>query len=99
MRTGMTTITRTATTIITTMTEALYRLMTWLSPSYPTGAYSFSHGIEYAVETGVVHDRASLVAWIVHVLAHGSGWTDAVLFARAYEADDDALDAISDYAA
>jgi urease accessory protein len=81
------------------MTEALYRLMTWLSPSYPTGAYSFSHGIEYAVETGVIHDRVTLVAWIAHVLTHGSGWTDAVLFARAYEADDDALDAISDYAA
>jgi urease accessory protein len=84
---------------ITTMTEALYRLMSWLSPSYPTGAYSFSHGIEYAVETGTVHDRAALVGWIAHVLAHGAGWTDAVLFARAYEADDAALDEISDYAA
>jgi len=93
----MITLTDTTTTI--TMTEALYRLMTWLSPSYPTGAYSFSHGIEYAVETGVIHDRATLAAWIAHVIAHGSGWTDAVLFARAYEADDAALDEIADYAA
>ena len=32
----------------------LYRLLAWLSPSYPVGAFAYSHGIEWAVETGAV---------------------------------------------
>src|SRR5262249_21083373 len=31
--------------------RALYRLMAWLSPAYPIGAFSYSSGIEWAVET------------------------------------------------
>src|SRR3954447_987187 len=31
---------------------ALYRLMTWLSPGFPVGAFSYSSGIEWAVESG-----------------------------------------------
>jgi len=95
----MSTATSTAARIRITMTEALYRLMTWLSPAYPTGAFSFSHGIEHAVEAGIVHDRATLLGWIGHALTHGAGWTDAVLFARATEADDATFDEIADYAA
>jgi urease accessory protein len=91
------------TTTITTTTDAVYRLLAWLSPSYPTGAFSYSHGIEYAVEAGLVTNRATLVDWIAHILRHGAGWADAVLFARAYDAaaasDDAALDEIADYAA
>ena len=44
------------------MTEAeaaaLYRLMTWLSPSFPVGAFSYSSGIEWAVEAGDIGDAA-----------------------------------------
>ncbi len=69
---------------------ALYRLMAWLSPAYPTGAFSYSHGIEYAVEAGMVTDRASLVRWVGHILAQGAGRVDALLFRAAYEAADDA---------
>jgi urease accessory protein len=70
---------------------ALYRLMAWLSPTYPTGAYSYSHGIEYAVSIGLVCDRATLADWCGHIVRHGTGWTDAVLLARTYDAaaDDD----------
>ena len=39
---------------------ALYRLMTWLSPSFPVGAFSYSSGIEWAVEAGDITDAASL---------------------------------------
>src|SRR5882757_9156965 len=35
---------------------ALYRLMTWLSPSFPVGAFSYSSGIEWAVEAGDIGD-------------------------------------------
>ncbi len=58
---------------------ALYRLLAWLSPAYPVGAYSYSHGLEWAVEAGLVRDRAGLEAWLATVLRHGGGWMDAVL--------------------
>ena len=75
----------------TIMTEALddaglYRLMTWLSPSYPVGAFSYSHGLEYAVEDGTVTDAASLGAWLTDLLRFGSGRNDAILFCHAHAA-------------
>jgi urease accessory protein len=75
-------------TIMTSPDGALYRLLTWLSPSYPVGAYSYSHGIEYAVEAGLVHDRDRLVDWIAHALWHGAGLCDAALLAAAWRGDD-----------
>lgn len=69
-----------------TETAALFRLLAWLSPSYPVGAYSYSHGLEWAVETGAVRDRAGLVAWLTTVLRHGGGWSDAVLLAHGTKA-------------
>src|SRR5690348_16054525 len=39
---------------------SLYRLMAWLSPSYPVGAFSYSSGIEWAVEAGDITDAESL---------------------------------------
>jgi len=68
----------------TTMDEALWKLATWLSPSYPVGAYSFSHGLEWAVAAGEVTDRAGLVQWIADCLEHGAGRTDAILLAHAH---------------
>jgi urease accessory protein len=82
---------------------ALYRLMAWLSPAYPTGAFSYSSGIEWAVEAGDISDAATLARWIVAMLAEGSGFCDAVLLAHAYRAaaggDDTALRAVSELAA
>ena len=72
---------------------ALYRLLAWLSPAYPIGAYSYSHGLEWAVESGLVRDRPGLEAWLTTVLRHGGGWMDAVLLAHAHRlvtAGDDA---------
>ena len=43
---------------------ALYRLLAWWSPSYPVGAFSYSHGIEWVVETGEVHDEETLRDWV-----------------------------------
>ena len=59
---------------------AQYRLLTWLSPSYPVGAFSYSHGLEFAVETGAVSDMASLICWLNTVLIFGVGRIDGVLF-------------------
>jgi urease accessory protein len=65
---------------------ALYRLMTWLSPSFPVGAFSYSSGIEWAVEAGDVTDVASLRDWLAAMLTEGSGFCDAVFLAQAYRA-------------
>jgi urease accessory protein len=71
----------------TNMTEgALYRLMAWLSPGYPVGAFSHSNGLEFAVETQLVRDRLTLIDWLHDVLHHGNGWNDAVLFVHAHRA-------------
>jgi urease accessory protein len=73
---------------------ALYKLMAWLSPSYPVGAFSYSNGIEWAVEAGDIRDAETLQAWLATVMADGGGFCDAVLFAHAYRAiadDDDAV--------
>ena len=68
------------------MSKTLYRILTWLSPSYPVGAFAYSHGIEWAVETGTIKDEESLVKWIAPIIQFGGGWTDAVLFKLTYEA-------------
>jgi urease accessory protein len=71
----------------TTIDEAaLYRLMSWLSPGYPVSAYSFSHGIEWAVEHEPITDPAGLADWIAAILACGSGRNDAILLAAAWRA-------------
>ena len=70
------------------MTAALQILAAWFSPGYPVGAYSYSHGLEWAVEAGDVTDPAALAAWIADVVAHGAGRTDAILLAHAMAADD-----------
>ena len=49
--------------------RTLYRLMSWLSPSFPVGAYSYSHGIEHAVEAGLVADVKALIEWVEGLLA------------------------------
>lgn len=64
----------------------LLKLLTWLSPSFPVGSYTYSHGIEYAVESGLVKDRKSLTGWVETILLYGAGQTDAVLFTHAYRA-------------
>jgi urease accessory protein len=65
---------------------ALYRLMTWLSPAFPVGAFSYSSGIEWAVEAGDVTDAASLRDWLAAMLDEGSGFCDAVFLAQAHRA-------------
>jgi urease accessory protein len=65
---------------------ALYRLLAWSSPGYPTGAFSYSHGLEWAVETGDVKNLQGLLDYVTAVISRGGGWVDAVLFAHAWRA-------------
>lgn len=76
-------------------TRDLYRLLAWFSPSYPIGAFSYSHGVEYAVETGRVKNAATLAEWIGHILRHGAGWVDAVLLKEAHAACTDTVNGVA----
>jgi urease accessory protein len=99
------TIARPGITTTTPMTDAaaLARLLTWLSPAYPVGAFSYSHGLEMAVEDGRVTDREDLVAYAAAALSLGAGAVDGPLLAlawRAAAAEDAArLDGIAELAA
>jgi urease accessory protein len=101
----------TAMAIITTITEkragaaqqALYRLLTWLSPAYPVGAYTYSHGLEAAVEAGSVAKRDGLIAYVTAALLRGAGRVDGALLVAAHrgmvKGDDKALDEIAELGA
>jgi len=72
------------TTPIPITDSGLLRLLAWLSPSFPVGAYAYSHGAESAVETGRINNREDASAWVGFVLEYGSGRVDADLFVGAY---------------
>jgi urease accessory protein len=81
-------------TITTTMTidhdtQSLLRLMTWLSPAFPVGAFAYSGGLEAAVREGLVTDAGELQEWLETLLRNGPIWNDAVLLAEAWRAYDD----------
>ena len=65
---------------------SLYRLMTWLSPSFPVGAFSYSSGIEWAVEAGDITDATSLRQWLTSMLVDGAGICDAILLTQTHRA-------------
>lgn len=88
----------TTTTMITTMTDAtthnldaagLHKLLAWTSPSFPVGAFSYSHGLEWAVEAGTLTNAATVVTWLEDILRHGSGRNDGVLLAAAWRSSMD----------
>src|SRR5215468_6527244 len=63
---------------------SLLRQQSWLSPAFPTGSYSYSHGIEWAVESGYIQDRKSLVDWLEADLRYGSGRNESIFFMEAW---------------
>jgi urease accessory protein len=77
-----------ATTMATSDGESptLARLMIWLSPAYPVGGFSYSHGLEWVVEAGKVRDAGTLGDWIESNLKHGAGRSDAILLAATWRA-------------
>lgn len=84
-------------TAMTTDRQALLRLMTWLSPAFPVGAFSYSHGLEWAVRSGEVASPDDVFGWIADSITRGSGWNDALLLAASWRAaeNSEALAAIA----
>jgi urease accessory protein len=79
------------------------RLLIWLSPAYPVGAYSYSHGLEWVIESGAVKNLDTLVGWIEDLLTHGAGRSDVIFLAETWRAlaaaDARALDEVAELAA
>ena len=80
-----------------TMSPALL-LHQWLSPAFPVGAFSYSHGLEVAIADGRICDTASTAHWVEAALDHGAGRSDAILLAAAYHAGLTGHDALGDLA-
>jgi urease accessory protein len=74
--------------------------MAWLSPAFPTGAFAYSHGLEWAVESGDVTNETALADWLSDLLAYGTARTDTILLRHAHRvaADPAALGTIADLA-
>ena len=75
----------------------LLALVQWLSPSFPTGAYAYGHGLEAAVVAGDISDADGCHDWLAEVLRCGSGLSDAVLLCHAMVPESD-LDGLDDLA-
>lgn len=86
-------------TIITmTDPDVVLTLAQWFSPSFPIGAFSYSHGLETAIAEGHVTDALQCQTWLTDVLQHGAGRNDVILLAAGYRADEEEmseLDALS----
>ena len=52
------------------MNLALVRLLHLASPTLPVGAYTYSQGLEWVVESGTIHNEASAGQWIGDCLTH-----------------------------
>lgn len=66
----------------------LLTLTQWLSPAYPVGSFAWSHGLEMAIARGDVATAQDLADWLLTVLEHGTGRSDAILLCAAYRAED-----------
>jgi urease accessory protein len=60
-----------------------------LSPAFPTGAFAYSHGLEWAVEAHDITNETNLQTWLSDVIAHGTGRTDTILLRHAHRAAGD----------
>jgi len=63
---------------------AQLRLLAFLSPAFPVGGFSYSHGLERAAHEELLPDADALREWLRDLLTFGSGWNDAALFAEAH---------------
>jgi urease accessory protein len=70
---------------------SLLLLLNWMSPTFPIGSFAYSHGMEQAIVDGRITNAAQTENWIHALLAHGSGWNDAVLFALCWSTPIDEL--------
>jgi len=62
------------------------RLWQLISPTLPIGAYSYSQGLEYAVEVEWIKDEQTAEQWIIGQIKNNLSQLDVPVFLRMYEA-------------
>ena len=72
--------------LIPTPDLPLLRLLLLASPSLPIGGFTYSQGLEWAVETGWVRSAADLEAWVADQLGRTLVWVDLPLLTRMHAA-------------
>jgi urease accessory protein len=72
------------------MTTDLLLLTQWFSPSFPIGAFAYSHGLESEIQAGRVASAQDLQLWLADILEFGSGQSDCILLRAAHACGDDA---------
>jgi len=71
--------------------EQLMMLTQWLSPAFPIGAFSYSHGLEQALDMGL---DLAVEDWLADCLRHGAGRNDAILIRAGFAAQAQEADAL-----
>lgn len=74
---------------ITIESQRLLQLLAFMSPAFPIGSFAYSHGMEWAIDSGQINTADDVRMWIEALLVNGSGWNDAVLFAAAFDANEE----------
>lgn len=67
-------------------TRALSRLLQLASPTLPIGAYSYSQGLEWAVESSDVKDVDTAKSWMSEVMSLSLGQFDLPVIKRLFDA-------------
>ncbi|MGL5448408.1 MAG: urease accessory protein UreF [Rhabdaerophilum sp.] len=75
--------------------NAEFQRLAWFSPAFPVGGFAYSHGIEAAVEAGLITGGESLAGWISDILTLGTGRNDAIIIGEAWRIARDASPADS----
>lgn len=70
----------------TIMDSALLRLLHLVSPTLPTGAFSYSQGLEWAIENDWINDQEGLGAWLLDLMEHSMAYVDIPLLKGMYQA-------------
>ena len=65
--------------------DNILKLLTWNNQAFPIGSYSFSSGLEYAVESNLITTGDELQSWLKNLLNFGSIQTDAILLVEAWK--------------
>lgn len=100
-RPGTDTVGRRPVAMHTAISPASLRLLTWLSPAFPTGGFAYSHGLEWVIDSGDVSNGDTLQDWLADLLVHGAIRSDAILLRHAHGAarDPAAVSGIAELAA
>jgi urease accessory protein len=73
----------------------LLLLFNWMSPAFPIGSFAYSHGLETAIVENEITTQSEVQSWIADLIKQGSGWNDAVLFAKCWNSKSEELNELA----